>query len=1266
MELRLELNAVEDAALPEGTPAKRRPRALTLPGSTQSTPRPQLSQKPAARNKAGKQSPRSLQRWTSEIGQGARITAASQSPAPLRDHGDAPYAAPGHRAAPSTGPLSPGWVEMYQLRSSLDKRIARLKVVDADGTTGTPEPHARPSLPTERGATLPAAAGRSFAARHAPLPAEFYTELVAAVHGVDPAQAQHFLSANRYTFVQMTVVDVINLQCADDTDGSQVRALMERLQAARRYFSSNRALLEAVESTVTHTASEKFQEIEEVLIVHTNVVEQLAEFERRSAVHSKLAGGKLTFVTPREANSSPWDRLATPVATLSANTMRFATQWCRRLQALSTDYYRRTSLRHSLVLPSLSTRLVSAIMNLVRLTRTLLYNDQLRLGNAGGDHISERKLDELVTLVKEVLSLNTSADADEWRAHLTKDQVVEYRRDLETVYKEYFVLLRSVGWHLRPELRIAAWIAESPGPRIAKRVDCLRREWRFVVQLLPKIRRLLPDASRHLVMGMMELCQLLLKDDSIFTSIGQKHADRFKTVTSVFSEVATRSVRSCNRLLLGDLDFARQVCESLVFTVAQYESVNNMDLLTQFRRCGYRALRLTQEVSVADSVEIMGAEGMMSFPIPKLVHWHEAEAEPEPEPAPAVARASSETEMQPGLTSRQQAFTTCDDPRVVMVPPRIADEDVDAFVQQLYDDQAQGFVVVLPGELGRHAWQNLEQIPSEMLSAHSQQIIREVDLRPGCMCLVAGSARQLLRSRRHFDTDMKQDMMEFGAVRAVAYAEAAFPEAKAVQESLNGLTLQIARGLLDHTARVEYRTQADEEKTWMVTLSYLKALSAFNPTRTETDSARLSRVCRTATERFDAFEKRKQQGYVSRPLTDVLLRSSSSQIPSAMQGPRNHRATTTDGNITAGSLSRASASIDGSVTATAAAGGEVDTATTGVDSASPPHRPPAGLQRSSGSIDTSIVLGGGMPMYRTSTTNSVDPDDTASAGSGSSSPAVDRDPRRARRRTSLDSLLGGSMLVATDAFLKGLGAVDSRRILLEEEEEDSPSPRQPASEKFDATRSELAMAQAMASGQQLLNAVQNAVAEGKGDLAMKLAEDYTAANTGGYVDPLIVREAKQLILREIGQPFAHRATNSLQKPAVSFSDRYLKDGRVTILYTSSTYTDEIDLQNCELVRVKLAMLGHVRVEYDLSLSNHAPVVQALKLYLAKPVRFPMVFFGTEFVGGWAEVREISEEDLVSFKQRYEEETQTWLEMNWDEIHIFGNPLGTGWSAVLNR
>ena len=708
MELQLELQAGEEgAALPEGTPTeRRRPRALTLPGSAKarselsqdsesssdphdgSMPRPQLSQAPAAspttRNKVGKQSPRTLQRWTSEIGKGVRPTAATtQSPAHLLDRGDASRAAPGHRE-PSTGSLaqaeSPGWVEMYQLRSSLDKRIARLKVVAVDSTT--PEPRARSSLPTERAATLPAAAGRRFDAQHAPLPAEFYTELVAAVHGVDPKQAQRFLSANQSAFVQTAVVDAIDLQCADDTDGSQVRALLERLQAGRRHFSSNRALLKAVESTVTHTASEKFQIIEEVLIVHTNIVEQLAEFERRSTLHSRLAAGSLTFVTPREANSSPWDRLATPVAALSGNTVRFTTQWCRRLQALSTDYYRRTSLRHALVLPSLSNRLVSAVMTLVRLTRTLLYNDQLRLGNAGGDHVSERKLDELVTLVKQVLTLNTSADADQWRAHLTKDQTVEYRKDLETVYKEYFVLLRSVGWHLRPELRIAAWIVESPGPSIAKRVHCLQSEWRFVVQLLPKIRRLVPDASRHLVMGMMELCQLLLKDDSIFASVGGKHTDRFKTVTSVFSEVVTRSVRSCNRLLLGDLDFARQVCESLVFMVAQYEAVNNMDLLTQFRRCGYRALRLTQVVTAAHSVEIMGAEGMMSFPIPKLLHWHEAETETEPEPAPeparALARAGSEADLQAGLASRQQAFTTSDDPRVVMVPPRVADEDVPA------------------------------------------------------------------------------------------------------------------------------------------------------------------------------------------------------------------------------------------------------------------------------------------------------------------------------------------------------------------------------------------------------------------------------------------------------------------------------------------------------------------------------------------------------------------------------------------------------------
>ena len=167
MELQLELQAGEEgAALPEGTPTeRRRPRALTLPGSAKarsersqdsesssdphdgSMPRPQLSQAPAVspttRNKVGKQSPRTLQRWTSEIGKGVRPTAAAtQSPAHLLDHGDASRAAPGHRE-PSTGSLaqaeSPGWVEMYQLRSSLDKRIARLKVVA--GEEGVVFPH---------------------------------------------------------------------------------------------------------------------------------------------------------------------------------------------------------------------------------------------------------------------------------------------------------------------------------------------------------------------------------------------------------------------------------------------------------------------------------------------------------------------------------------------------------------------------------------------------------------------------------------------------------------------------------------------------------------------------------------------------------------------------------------------------------------------------------------------------------------------------------------------------------------------------------------------------------------------------------------------------------------------------------------------------------------------------------------------------------------------------------------------------------------------
>jgi len=101
---------------------------------------------------------------------------------------------------------------------------------------------------------------------------------------------------------------------------------------------------------------------------------------------------------------------------------------------------------------------------------------------------------------------------------------------------------------------------------------------------VPKLQQIVPDAEKHFVIGTMTLTQALLRDVSKFTSTDE--AER-----QVFDEQMSSNVGQVTQLLLGDLAFVRQICES-AYVVSQYESLATTDLLNRLAAAGFRAVHV--------------------------------------------------------------------------------------------------------------------------------------------------------------------------------------------------------------------------------------------------------------------------------------------------------------------------------------------------------------------------------------------------------------------------------------------------------------------------------------------------------------------------------------------------------------------------------------------------------------------------------------------------------------------------------------------------
>jgi hypothetical protein len=59
----------------------------------------------------------------------------------------------------------------------------------------------------------------------------------------------------------------------------------------------------------------------------------------------------------------------------------------------------------------------------------------------------------------------------------------------------------------------------------------------------------------------------------------------------VFDALVSSNLGDVTKLLLGDLQFARQVCES-AYVVSQYEALHTTDLLSRLSLAGFRAVHI--------------------------------------------------------------------------------------------------------------------------------------------------------------------------------------------------------------------------------------------------------------------------------------------------------------------------------------------------------------------------------------------------------------------------------------------------------------------------------------------------------------------------------------------------------------------------------------------------------------------------------------------------------------------------------------------------
>ena len=96
---------------------------------------------------------------------------------------------------------------------------------------------------------------------------------------------------------------------------------------------------------------------------------------------------------------------------------------------------------------------------------------------------------------------------------------------------------------------------------------------------------IVPDAEQYFVVGMMTLSQALLRDLRILCSKDDPGASQ------IFDDLVSSNLGDVTKLLLSDVNFARQLCES-AYVVSQYEALHTTELLNRLSAAGFRAVHV--------------------------------------------------------------------------------------------------------------------------------------------------------------------------------------------------------------------------------------------------------------------------------------------------------------------------------------------------------------------------------------------------------------------------------------------------------------------------------------------------------------------------------------------------------------------------------------------------------------------------------------------------------------------------------------------------
>lgn len=821
------------------------------------------------------------------------------------------------------------WLELRHLQTGLDERSkkfhARQYAADTSHAgTADPDSTSRQVTPSSerrhksagspirtpgRSSQRVPAPGRNQHERAASLGSDFWIELKGAVYGVSRIETQIYVDEQQQAILADTVHDVIEFQ-SSDTGGHQARTMLGRLDAARELFETERSFADFIARNPT-TRLNDFQEIEEVLVLWFNVDAQLDIFRDRCLSHIKWCTNADRWRTPVAPDGTPWYKIdpatQSVVQGFRPNSLMFAQSWSHRLNTLLCEYQAHSSRRRTVGLPSLAAKYGNAMMLHIRLVYSLTNKDS--------EYMSEKHIGDLIQLAKGLLSNNCASDAGKWRAHLRELERSEYDEMLAQLFERYFDIIRSPGWSFRPEVRVTSWIQADIETQVARRNEALNSEWRFLIDLLPKLQLIVPDAEKHFVVGMMTLSQALLRDLRILCSTDDAGASQ------VFDDAARKNLGDVTQLLLGDLNFARQVCES-AYIVSQYEVLHVTDLLNRLSAAGFRAVHVydpalerpgsnrslakrlsqpspTSPTSDEQDTSHQGAVVQVSddgHPDGRILRHSSEDVLTASQEDTSIASGGAGNTLSSGAqidvsdgaephdrrrnrhvsmslsqdetvspTKRRQAH------RVILVPPRLTEIQLKGlFHAWCSHDAAVGYMIVLSTSLpgaDTFEWQKFQDMHITV-SKRSARLIYDLRLLPQCLCLTVGSNQQLQRSRQDFEREVnhvgQRESAVSESVRVVIEKDVAFDKSKQLQCSLHAIALQVADQLFDRAETVSESAVEEMceweavEGDWMMAFSYCKSVSRLSLTRAE--MSKLTNRGRSAAEKYDElYQKLKEE-----------------------------------------------------------------------------------------------------------------------------------------------------------------------------------------------------------------------------------------------------------------------------------------------------------------------------------------------------------------------------------------------------------------------